>query len=112
MTDLPGNPLSKLKLDAWFMVFITIGALILLFAILISDKELMLLGFGFFMIGIGEWKNRKWINWEQTASIFNPYMRGSIPVRKPDALGSILDILGFISLILWGLGFFEIYHVV
>jgi len=112
LVDLPVNPLNKLKLDIWYKVLIPIGAIILLFAIFTSNKELMLLGFGFLLIGLGEWKNTKWIMKEQLASISGPYRSWQQAIRKPDALGNLLNILGVLALIAWGLGFFEIYHVV
>jgi len=112
MSDSPVNPLNKLKLDIWYKVLIPIGAIILLFAIFTSNKELMLLGFGFLFIGLGEWKNTKWIMMEQNASAFGPYRSWQVPIRKPDALGNLLDILGVLALIAWGLGFFDIIHVV
>lgn len=112
MVDSPVNPLSKLKLDSWYKVLIPIGTIILLFAIITSNKELMLLGFGFFLIGIGEWKNNKIQTEFREGNYQFPAMKLSIPVRKPDALGNLLLILGIISLIIWGLGFFDIYHVI
>jgi len=112
MVDSPVNPLNKLKLDLWFKVLIPIGAIILLFAIFTTNKELMLLGFGLFLIGIGEWKNNKIRSKHVDASAFNAEQWIHIPIRKPDALGNFLLILGITSLIIWGLGFFEIYNVV
>jgi len=112
MVDSPVNPLNKLKLDIWYMVLIPIGAIILLFAIFTSNKELMLLGFGLFLIGIGEWKNHKVQSEHIPASAYNAEQWIHIPIRKPDALGILLDVLGVLSLIAWGLGFFDIIHVV
>ena len=112
MVDSPVNPLNKLKLDSWYMVLVPIGAIILLFAIITVNKELMMLGFGLFLVGIGEWKNNKYQFVEVPASAFTPYRSASIPIRKSDKLGNFLLILGMICLIIWTIGFFDIYHVI
>jgi len=112
MSDSAVNPLSKLKLDVWYKILIPIGAIILLFAIFTSNKELMLLAFGLLLIGMGEWKNTKWKMMEQTATAYSPYKSWQEAVRIPDALGIFFDVLGILALIAWGLGFFDIYHVV
>ncbi len=112
MVDSPVNPLSKLKLDQWYMVLIPIGAIILIFSIIVSNKEWFLFGIGFMLIGMGEWKNWKWVHEEQTQTAYSPYIVRNIPVRKPDALGTLFDILGVIALIIWGLGFFDVIHIV
>jgi len=106
------NPLNKLKLDIWYKVLIPIGVIILLFAVFTSNKELMLLGFGLLLIGLGEWKNSGWVMMEEQASAGIPYKSWSELVRHPNALGILLDVLGVLALIAWGLGFFDIIHVV
>ena len=58
------------------------------------------------------WKNNKYQFVEAEASIFSPYRSANIPVRRPDKIGNFLLVLGIISLIIWGLGFFDIYHVI
>jgi len=113
MVDLPVNPLNKLKLDIWYKVLIPIGAIIFLYAgIVTSDKELMLLGFGLFLIGIGEWKNHKVHSEHRPETIYNVEQWIHTLERRPDALGILLDVMGVIALIVWGLGFFDIIHVV
>jgi len=72
----------------------------------------MLLGFGLLLIGLGEWKNTKWRMIEQTATAYSPYRSWQEPLRIPDALGILLDVLGILALIAWGLGFFDIIHFV
>jgi len=112
MVDSPVNPLNKLKLDIWYKVLLPIGAIILLFAVVTSNKELMLLGFGLLLIGMGEWKNHKVLSQHIDASAFNSEQWIHSTIRKPDALGILLDVLGVLALIAWGLGFFDIIHVV
>jgi len=112
MSDSSVNPLSKLKLDIWYKVLIPIGAIILPIAVFNSDKELILLGFGLLLIGLGEWKNSGWVMMEEPASAGIPYKSWSELVREPNALGMLLDVLGVLALIGWGLGFFDIFHIV
>lgn len=82
MVESPVNPLSKLKLDQWYMVLMPIGTIILIFSIFVSNKEWSLFGIGFMLIGMGEWKNWKWIHEEQTQTAYSPYIVRNIPVRK------------------------------
>jgi len=112
MVDSPVNPLSKLKLDSWYMVLIPIGAIILIFSVFVSNKEWFLFGAGLMLIGLGEWKNQKFVTELREANYQFPAMKLTIPIRKPDVLGCLLDILGVIALIIWGLGFFDIIHIV
>jgi len=112
MVELSVNPLNKLKLDIWFKVLIPIGAIILLLASYMSDKELMLLGFGLLLIGMGEWKNHRLHSKHIDASAYNAEQWIHATIRKPNALGILLDVLGIIALIIWGLGFFDIIHIV
>jgi len=112
MVDSSVNPLGKLKLDIWYKVLITIGAIILLFAVFTSNNVAMLLGSGLFLIGIGEWKNHKVVSEHVPESAFNVEQWIHVTVRKPDALGILFDILGSLALIGWGLEFFNIIEIV
>lgn len=111
MVDSTVNPLSKLKLDFWFKVLIPVGVIVLLFAIFTSNNLWFLFGAGLLLIGLGEWKNMKYHFVEAHATFYEPYRSASIPIRKPDALGVLLDILGVIALIIWGLEFFNIISI-
>ena len=106
------NPLSKLALDSWYKVLIPIGAIVIIYSLWVQDKEWFLFGLGFFLIGIGEWKNNKYIFMEQPATAFQSGWRGNVPRRIPDKAGNFLLILGGICMIIWGLGFFAGYHFI
>lgn len=61
MTDF----FKSLKIDAWYMVFVYLGGLLLIFSIFfptqwITNKQLILFASGMLLIGLGEWKNHKY----------------------------------------------------
>ncbi len=107
------NPFAGIKLDIWFKVLIPFGGIMVLISLFyspsfISQKELFVLGFGLFLLGMGEWKNEKWWVREVTASAFTPYVRENIPIRKPDAIGILFDVIGIIAIIVSLINFFNL----
>jgi len=59
--------LKGLIIDAWYKVFVYLGAVGFVLALFvdvkrITNQELIVLSLGFFFIGIGVWKNRKWVS--------------------------------------------------
>ncbi len=107
------NPFGNLKIDVWYKAFIVFGGVITIISLVyapkfISQKELFLIGIGFFLVGIGEWKNEKYIMKFVTASAFNPFMRITQPIRTNDPLGVLFDILGITAIAIGVLNFFKV----
>ncbi|MDW7777306.1 MAG: hypothetical protein SCH39_13355 [Methanosarcinales archaeon] len=67
------------------------------------NKDLGLFASGIFFLGLGEWKNHKWISWIKEANVYTgePALMKK-KVREPDLIGYIFILIG-ISLILGGL---------
>jgi len=106
------NPFAGIKLDVWYKTLIPFGGIMALISLFyspsfIEQKELFVLGCGLFLLGIGEWKNQKYMIRETTASAFNPYIRESIPIRKSDPLGIFLVLIGIIAIIVSLASFFS-----
>jgi len=113
MVDNPVNPLNKLALDVWYKVLIPIGAIILIFSLVwLRDKEWFLFGFGLLLVGIGEWKNNKFIFMEQSPTAYQSGWRGNVPKRIPDKVGNLLLIFGIICIGIWVSGFIFDYHLI
>ena len=100
---------KNLSLDTWYKAFVYIGGLGLvatLFAEVkgLSNGQAQLLTMGFFLLGIGEWKNHKAANWFKPPNVYTggPALM-SAKVRQPDAFGLTCDLLG-ILLMLIGVG--------
>jgi len=111
MTDV--NPFSSLKLDVWYKALIPFGAVLAIIPFVyspqfITQKELFVLGCGIFLLGLGEWKNQKYYVQFVDASIFNPFMKITTPIRKGDPLGTFLDMIGIIAIIVSLLNFFNV----
>jgi hypothetical protein len=99
-----GDFLKGLVIDTWYKVFVYIGVITLIISFFVNVKgitnsELQMLSIGFLLIGIGEWNNWK------IAIQTQPGGYWKIPVRVPNLLGILFDILGII-LFLVGLGHF------
>jgi len=102
--------LKGLVLDAWYKVSVYLGGAVLAASFFfevkgITNAQLQLLAGGVFLLGLGEWKNHK-----RESSIQPPHAstggqailwEGTI--RKPDAFGVLLDLLGLalIGLAVW-----------
>jgi len=96
------NPIN-LKIDVWYKALIPLGGFLMVLAIVypndsITTKELFLIGGGLFLIGIGEWKNTKYLTQFVDATIYNPFMRITQPFRANDPLGVFLEVLGILAL--------------
>lgn len=99
------NWFSNLKLDAWYKIFVLIGGIGFLFSLFlpinpITNKQAMFFCLGIMLVGLGEWKNNKIHvqHWDETA--FNREQWIQTPIRKPDALGNFLLILGIIVVVI------------
>lgn len=113
MVENPINPLNKLSLDVWYMVLIPIGAIVMLYGLVwVQNKEWFLFGLGFIFVGLGEWKNNKWVYMTQEPTAYQSGWRGNIPRRIPDKVGNLLLLLGFICIGIWAVGFFVDVHII
>ena len=104
----------NLKLDQYYMVLIYVGAFLLILSFFIpiywlTNQQLGLFAAGMFCIGLGEWKNHK--KMIRTVPP-DPYTRTGLviedKIRKPDAIGYILDLLGFVLFFIGLLNFFGV----
>ena len=97
---------KDLKLDSWYKVFVYIGGAVLVFSVFVDVKgitntQLQLLAGGIFFLGIGEWKNHKVETWIKPPNAYTgPAAYISATVRKPDFVGIIFDLMGFVLFIL------------
>lgn len=91
---------KNLVLDTWYKALVYIGGLgfiVSLFAEVkgLTNGQAQLLTLGFFLIGIGEWKNHKTASWFKPPNV---YTGGaalmSAKVRQPDGFGLTCDVLG------------------
>jgi hypothetical protein len=99
------NPLSWLKVDAWFKVLIAIGGVAFIISPVlpvqtITNRQLMFFGLGFLFIGLGEWKSHGWQMAFQPASFYNNAAWIKTYVRYNSVIGYLLIGLGFIALAL------------
>ncbi|MFZ0185087.1 MAG: hypothetical protein WBV92_03750 [Nitrosotalea sp.] len=106
------NPFANLKLDSWFKVLIPFGGIMAIMSLVYSpsfipQKVLFVLGCGIFLLGLGEWKNQKYMHQFVEASAFNPFMKITQPIRRNDPLGVFLDIIGIIAIIVSLADFFH-----
>ena len=102
-----GDFLKQLELDVWYKVCILIGGISLLTAFFvpvqgISNTQLQMLAGGVLLVGLGEWKNHKKESFIKPPNAYTgPAALITYPVRKPDLLGVLLDLVG-IALIGFG----------
>ncbi len=96
--------LNNLKLDVWYRAVFYVGTLCLIASLFfevkgVTNAQLQLLSLGAICLGLGEWKNHKVLSWIKPA---NAYTGGpalmTAPVRSPDVVGKILDVLGIVLL--------------
>ena len=92
--------LSNLKIDVWYKALLYIGALCLIGSLFIDVKaitngQLQLLSAGAMCLGLGEWKNHKVASWIKPPNVYTggPALM-QMPIRKPDALGIVFDLIG------------------
>jgi hypothetical protein len=99
-----GGFLKSFALDTWYKALMYAGALLFAVGLTvnvrgITNGEALLIGFGFFAIGLGEWKNHKVASWFKPPNVYTgPAAFMEAPVRKADALGLFLDFCGVVSL--------------
>jgi len=90
---------ENLKLDAWYKVLVYIGIILILSLFLpsqwITNKQLVLISSGVFLVGIGEWKNHKMTFWWET-----PYAIAKARIWKPDIVGVLLDCIGVLFIVI------------
>lgn len=98
ITDL----LKNLKLDEYYMLFVYLGSVLLCFSLFVptqwlSNKQLGLFSLGILCIGLGEWKNHKFVSWIKPA---NAYTGGTAlitnKIRQPDLIGNIIIFIGML----------------
>ena len=104
--DIP-KLLEKLSLDAWYKVLILIGFTLFVISLLfeihgITNKQLLLLSGGLFLIGLGEWKNHKIITGIKPPNAYTgPAAIISQTKWLPDVIGVIMDLIGILMLVLF-----------
>jgi hypothetical protein len=89
------NPLQALVVDSWYKAIIVVSVVFLLVAITVDlkgveNRTVMLLSFGAFFVGIGEW-----INHPLQVRVI-PGAKITSHNRLPGLLGSLFDVLGFL----------------
>ncbi|MBA2860506.1 hypothetical protein [Methanococcus maripaludis] len=93
---------KNLKVDTWYMVFVYLGGILLIFAMFIktqwlTNKQLIFLSTGMLFVGLGEWKNHKWMSYYKPPNVYTgPTALVQTKIRSSDGLGNFLDILGCI----------------
>jgi hypothetical protein len=99
-------PFTKFVSDNWYKSFYYIGAILVILWIISEIRGTPILplqsfGFGFCILGFGEWRNHKHIVPIKSLGS-NPGSpdRTAQIIRLPDTLGIIFDVLGIILLIL------------
>ncbi len=98
MTDL----LKNLKLDEYYMFLVYLGSILFILSMFyptqwIANKQLALLSSGILCIGLGEWKNHKWVSWIKPANVYTggaALMKQKI--RQSDLVGNFLILIGIL----------------
>jgi len=104
-----GDFLKSLKIDAWYKALMYLGAVVFVLSLFLDVKgignaSVQLLSGGAFLIGLGEWKNRKAV---MTFKPPNAYTGGALlmtgTVRSPDIVGIAFVLLGvaLIAVAVW-----------
>jgi len=97
---------KNLVLDTWYKALVYFGGVVLILSLFveakgISNSQLQLLSAGVFLLGLGEWKNHKFIPQIKPANAYTgPALYMNVPVWKPDVLGILLDLSGIGLLVL------------
>lgn len=101
-----GEFLKGLILDSWHKVFVYLGGIFTLLALLIevkgiSNSQLLLLSSGTMLFGLGTWIGQKTeTGFKPPNAYTGPAMVIKITKWKPDLLGVALNIAGVILIIL------------
>lgn len=100
------NILDKLKLDEWYMLFVYIGGIAFLLSLFVpvqsfDNKNISILACGILLIGLGEWKNRGWLQQFKPPNLYTggPALM-TAKVRMPNAVGISFVIIGLFLLVL------------
>jgi len=97
---------KNLTLDTWYKAFVYIGGLGFVAALFaevkgLSNGQAQLLTMGFFLVGIGEWKNHKTATWLKPANVYSGGAAlMSAKVRQPDGFGLTCDFLGVLLMLI------------
>jgi len=91
------NPLRNLIIDKWYKVPLVLGACVLVLALSVelknvSNNLVQCVALGFIFIGIGEWINHPLQTKVSLGFKLTSYN------RLPSYLGTLFDILGFITI--------------
>ena len=111
---MAGDFFKSLKLDEWYMIFVYLGGILLFFSIFvptqwIRNKQLILFSSGMLLIGLGEWKNHKYISGIKPPNVYTgPAAFIQTKIRHADMVGNILISIGIILIVL---GFIDLMKV-
>jgi hypothetical protein len=101
---------KNLAIDTWYKAFVYVGGLGFIASLFAEVKGLtngqaQLLTLGFFLIGIGEWKNHKTASWFKPPNVnTGGAALMSTKVRQPDAFGLACDLLGLVLMLIGIIG--------
>jgi len=102
-----GDFFKSLAIDTWYKALVYIGGIVLVLSFFIevkgiSNSQLQLISGGVFILGLGEWKNHKFLPMIKPPNAYTgPAMFMNVPVWKPDPVGLLLDLAG-IALVVAG----------
>ena len=97
---------KSLKIDAWYIVLVYLGGLLLLFSVFVpaqwvTNKQMILVSSGMLLIGLGEWKNHKWYGQIKPPNAYTgPAAFIQTEIRQANLVGIILVVIGVILIIL------------
>jgi hypothetical protein len=97
--------LQSLKLDAWYMVLVYLGTLLLILSFFypvqgITNMQLILFSCGILSFGLGEWHSHKDIVGIKPPNIYTgPVAVVKGKIKKHDKISSILEIIGIMLII-------------
>jgi hypothetical protein len=99
--QLVENPLSKLALDYWYQVLMVVSIVVFLLSAAGVLKALptvptLLISFGGFWIGLGEWVNHPLQTKVYPGNAYYPGLIGTGHPRSPNAIGNLFLFLGFV----------------
>jgi hypothetical protein len=98
--------LKGLQIDAWYKVFVYLGAVGFIISLFIdvkgiTNQELLIFSLGLFFIGVGEWKNHKWLSYIKPPNAYTgPSAFIQQEARHPDFVGVSFDVIGVLLLAL------------
>jgi len=94
------NLFKTLNLDTWYKVLVYLGGIGFILSLFIpipiagvTNKQVISISLGMFFLGLGEWKNHKYLSWWEIPTVF-----AQTKIRKPDVIGIVFDIVGLLLL--------------